>query len=52
MSESEITKEIEVREESEEEEWIGPTPSEATESSEPQPKKRKVLKYEKLFVEK
>lgn len=33
----------------EEEEWVGPLPSEATE---PQPKKRKVLHHEKLFLEK
>lgn len=33
----------------EEEEWVGPLPSEATE---PQPKKRKVLNHEKLFLEK
>lgn len=30
-------------------EWVGPMPSEATE---PQAKKRKVLQYEKLFLDK
>lgn len=33
----------------EEEEWVGPLPSEATE---PQAKKRKILNHEKLFLEK
>ena len=42
---SEITKES-----SSDEEWIGPTPSEAT-SEQPPAKKRKVLLYEKLFLE-
>lgn len=31
------------------EEWIGPTPLEATE---PQPKKRKILNHEKLYLDK
>lgn len=31
------------------EEWVGPKPSEATE---PQAKKRKVLTYEKLYLDK
>lgn len=31
------------------EEWVGPMPSEAVE---PQPKKRKVLNHEKLFLDK
>jgi hypothetical protein len=33
----------------EEEEWVGPMPSEATE---PATKKRKVLQYEKLYLDK
>ena len=33
----------------EDEEWVGPLPSEATEH---QPKKRKILHHEKLFLEK
>lgn len=37
---------------SDQEEWIGPTPAEATETGEPQTKKRKVLQYEKLFIDK
>lgn len=32
-----------------EEEWVGPLPSEATE---PQAKKRKILHFEKLFLDK
>lgn len=36
-------------ESSEDEEWVGPLPSEATE---PQAKKRKVLHFEKLFLDK
>jgi hypothetical protein len=37
------------KEESSEDEWVGPKVSEATE---PQPKKRKILHHEKLFLEK
>lgn len=37
---------------SEQEEWIGPTPAEATETGEPQAKKRKVLLHEKLYIDK
>lgn len=36
-------------EEDQEEEWVGPTPAEM---SQPPAKKRKVLLYEKLFLEK
>lgn len=36
---------------SEEEEWVGPLPSEQ-QATEPQAKKRKVLNFEKLFLEK
>lgn len=35
--------------ESDQEEWVGPLPSEATE---PEVKKRKILHHEKLFLEK
>lgn len=35
---------------SDQDEWVGPLPSEAT--TEPQTKKRKVLDHEKLFLEK
>jgi hypothetical protein len=44
-----IDKHVNEDKEESEEEWIGPTPDEATE---PQPKKRKVLLYEKLYIEK
>lgn len=41
--------EVQAETENDQEEWVGPLPSEATE---PQTKKRKVLHHEKLFLDK
>lgn len=43
------TEEEKKEESDEEDEWVGPLPSEATE---PQPKRRKILNHEKLFLQK
>ena len=40
------------QDEAEDEGWVGPLPSEASEVIEPQPKKRKILQHEKLFLDK
>jgi hypothetical protein len=40
------------KENGEEEEWVGPLPSEATDATEPPTKKVKVLLHEKLFIDK
>lgn len=37
------------QEDDQDDEWVGPTPEEMTQ---PQPKKRKILQYEKLFLDK
>lgn len=57
MEKSEKTENIEEKPtqedpDSDQEEWIGPTPAEAIETGEPQAKKRKVLQFEKLYIEK